>query len=825
MAGKLGLAAKLFLGSTMLASGGVGAWYVTANGWPVSNGTPTDGAVAELDAQQSSAADRGSAPAADLDALASAWSEPASPTATVAADSSPVARSADSALARTEDATPTPPPPPVDRYDALAAVPPNEPTTPDDNEDELEPMPANGPQAADAFANELSADAPTAPPTPEETAPSSQALARGQEPKEESEPDHFADVATDSAEIQPLKSSGQSPGTGAASDRAREAFRDDVVGPAGDRYGASATPTPPPAAERNNSGIVNPFGPGSAAGTPAVSAQTSDTIGPLPAPPDQLGGQPTELRDAGDRMPKTNRFARSADGGSFENQSGSQRIQPYGNAADAEIGGSLRSSEPSLPSDGDAQSLAGDGTGRPGEKALEGPQKPALEIQKFAPGEIQVGKPAKFVVQVRNIGSQAAEDVTIRDEVPHGTRLVSTSPTAETNASQVFWQLGKLSPGEDRTVEMQLMPALEGEIGSVATVSYSAQASVKTRCTEPQLAIRMTAPSKVMVGQQQRVKIELRNPGSGDATGVMLLENVPQNLKHAGGPALEFEIGTLRAGETRELELVLLAEKAGKVVNVLSARAEGNLQVQQQVEFEVIAPALSVDVNGPERRYLERPATYEVSVENPGTAPAHDVQIVTKLPKGMRFVRANNMGEYDAATHAVYWSLAELPEGERGTVELVAMPIEAGPQTLEVESRAGEGLSDQTQRQIVVDGLAAIMFEVRDLEDPIEVGGETGYEIRVVNQGTKAATNLQVAISLPPGLQLVSAEGETQHSDQRGAIVFEPLPQLAPKADTVFRVRAQGIAAGDQRVTVEVNTDDLAQPIRREESTRVFGDE
>jgi uncharacterized repeat protein (TIGR01451 family) len=415
--------------------------------------------------------------------------------------------------------------------------------------------------------------------------------------------------------------------------------------------------------------------------------------------------------------------------------------------------------------------------------------------------------------------------VTVRDQVPHGTRLISTSPTAETEGSELIWQLGKLSPGEDRTLEMQLMPASEGEIGSVATVSYSAQASVKTRCTMPQLAIRMTAPSKVMIGQEQRVKIELHNPGSGDATGVMLFENVPQNVRHPAGPALEFEIGTLKAGETRELELVLVAEKAGKTVNVLTARADGNLQVQQQVEFEVIAPALTVDVNGPERRYLERPATYEVSVENPGTAPAHDVQIITKLPKGMRFVRANNLGEYDATTHAVYWSLAELPEGERGTVELVAMPIETGQQTLEVESRAGEGLSDQTQQQIVVDGLAAIMFELRDLEDPIEVGGETGYEVRVVNQGTKEATNVQVAVHLPPGMQLVSAEGETQHRAQQGGILFEPIPQLAPKADTVYRIRVQGTQPGDQRVTVEVNTDDLAQPIRREESTRVFGDE
>jgi uncharacterized repeat protein (TIGR01451 family) len=183
------------------------------------------------------------------------------------------------------------------------------------------------------------------------------------------------------------------------------------------------------------------------------------------------------------------------------------------------------------------------------------------------------------------------------------------------------------------------------------------------------------------------------------------------------------------------------------------------------------------------------------------------------------------MGEYDAATHAVYWSLTELPKGEKGTVEVVAMPTETGSQTLQVEGHAQQGLTDHTQREIVVEGISAIMFEVRDLEDPIEVGGETGYEIRIVNQGTKAATNVQVVVDMPPGLKLISAEGEAQHKVQDGRLVFEPIQQLTPKADTVLRIRAQGLQAGDQRIMVQVNTDDMKDPIRREESTRVFGDQ
>lgn len=820
MAGKLGLAAKLFLGTTVLAGGGAGTWYTTSNGLPSMDALAPSGVTADPLAQATDSAEVAPPAAADLDAVASAWGEPAEKHSASTEDSSPIARSAEITPAEAEKTSgeiTTEKPQPPSRY--AVTEPPAKVEETHAETEPTESLPAE--PAADVAKQDVTQPTPepqeVATELPDTTAVTKTvtetSVARGQEPNDESE--LRALTGESAAEPKTLNAAAQK-GTA-------NALRSPPAAAAGSRYGGDASNSVA-AADGEKPVVVNPFSASGTSNTP--SAPDAQTIEPLPGPPADSEGRLTELQPTNDAQPLRPMVetARIPEPERFGNRRDSSPI-PQRNSQQPDFAGELPTDNQPIPNRSLGASADSAGAGRPGEKALEGPQKPSLEIQKFAPGEIQVGKPAKFVVRVRNIGGQAADGVSIQDFVPEGTKLVSTTPEAQSAGGQLLWDLGKLSPGEDRTVEMQVMPVTEGEIGSVATVSYSAQASVKTKCTMPQLAIRMTSPAKVMIGQEQRVKIELRNPGSGDATGVMLFENVPQNVKHASGPALEFDIGTLKAGETRELELVLMAEKAGKTVNVLSARADGNLQVQQQVEFEVIAPGLTVAVDGPERRYLERPATYEVSVENPGTAPAHDVKIVTKLPKGLKFIRANNMGEYDATTHAVYWSLAELPEGERGTVELVAMPIEAGPQTLEVESKAGQGLSDQTQRQIVIDGLAAIMFEVKDLEDPIEVGGETGYEIRVVNQGTKAATNVQVSVNLPPGMQLVSAEGETQHAEQRGAIVFEPLGQLAPKADTVYRIRAQGTAAGDQRVTVQVNTEDLAQPIRREESTLVYGDE
>jgi uncharacterized repeat protein (TIGR01451 family) len=305
----------------------------------------------------------------------------------------------------------------------------------------------------------------------------------------------------------------------------------------------------------------------------------------------------------------------------------------------------------------------------------------------------------------------------------------------------------------------------------------------------------------------------------------VLEERVPPGLKHAAGAELEFEVGTLKPGETRELELTLTAAQAGHVVNQLVARADGNLQEQAECDLEVIAPALAITMDGPSRRYLERQATYTVSVSNPGTAPAKDVELVTRLPKGLKFVKANNAGHYDSQAHAVVWSLEELPPNDTGTVMLTAIPVEPGEQVLRAEGRAKQNLADEEVQRTVVEGLAALLFEVIDVADPIEVKGETQYQIRVMNQGSKAADNVKLSALLPPELKFVSADGPTRHTNKGQLVIFEPLGRLAPKADTAYRIAVQGVQPGDVRMKIQLEADDLEQPIMKEESTRVYSDE
>ena len=486
--------------------------------------------------------------------------------------------------------------------------------------------------------------------------------------------------------------------------------------------------------------------------------------------------------------------------------------------------GSIRDA---VPEDGgEGNTPVANGTGQPGAKQLEGPQSPQVIVQKIAPPEIQVGRPAVLRVVVRNTGPAAASEVEIHDQVPRGTRLLGTAPPASPGArGELVWSLGTLKPGGETSVEMQIMPTEEGEVGSVATVRFQADATARSIVTRPRLVVETSGANRVLVGDDTMLTFTVSNPGSGVATGVVLAEHIPAGLKHPGGAELEYTVGDLKPGDTRQLQLRLKAVQAGTIANVITARADANLRTQHRFNLEVISPQLNVALTGPKRRYLEREATYQLSVSNPGTAPAQQVELVAYLPQGLKFVNANNAGRYDEGTRAVYWRLDELPVNQHGSVELVTLPIEAGQFSIKVHGTAQRGLVVEKEQPVLVEGLAAVLFQLSHTKDPLEIGGETAYEITVVNQGSKASSNLQMSVLLPAELKPLAAEGPTRYTIENNKVVFENLPQLAPKTVATFRVRAQGVRAGDLRVRCQLMTDEMQQPVVKEESTRVYADE
>jgi uncharacterized repeat protein (TIGR01451 family) len=466
------------------------------------------------------------------------------------------------------------------------------------------------------------------------------------------------------------------------------------------------------------------------------------------------------------------------------------------------------------------------GQGMPGPLQLEGIQTPQVAVEKQGPREIQVGKPARYEIVVRNVGTATAHDIVLRDAVPRGTSLIATTPPAAPaeRPGDLVWTLGVLPPGGEARVIMELMPDSEGEIGSVASVSFRADASIRSRATRPALAIDCPPPAAVRIGGDIPVTLTISNPGTGVATGVVLEGFLPDTVSHRSGGELEFDVGKLRPGETKTIDLVLGTRGPGRQPLRLVARADGGVEADLAVPLDVIAPTLELAIDMPARRFLQRPATCMISMVNSGTAAARAVELAAQLPSGLKFVKANHAGWHDERTNRVLWNLEELPPGETGHVTLVVMPVDAGEQRIVAAARSTDGPSDQAVHVCRVEGLAALAFHVADSEDPIEVGGVTEYVVRVANEGTKAATGVQVAASLMGDLEPVEATGPGGHRIDNLAVAFEPLAKLGPGEEAVYRIRARGLEAGHQRIQVKLVSEEQPVPIVKEETTSVYDD-
>ena len=464
-------------------------------------------------------------------------------------------------------------------------------------------------------------------------------------------------------------------------------------------------------------------------------------------------------------------------------------------------------------------------TAQPGSLQLEGQQTPTLTVEKVAPAEVQVNRSAVFTTRIKNTGKVSAHGIRVTDFVPKGARLESAHPEfVQASDGSIQWALGTLEPGDETTVSMKLVPVAEGEIGSVARVSFEALASVRTVSTRPQISITQTAPEKVLIGQSVLVNVTVSNPGSGDATGIVLEADIPAELSHVAGNELEYPVGTLRPGQQKQVALRLTAEAAGVVFNTLTVRGNGQMEDRSVQQIEVVAPDVQVGLRGPKVRYLDREATYAVDVANPGTASARNVNLVAFLSKGLKFVSTDHFGEYDAREHAVYWKLEELPPNVRDSVKLTAVAVEPGEQKIVLEGTADLDVKDSFNHIVRVESVPELEFSIKDTADPIEVGSDTTYEIRVVNRGTRTATGVQIYAAFPEALRAVQGGGPSDLRIEGQNAVFAPLDRLPPNKEAVFRVKAKALGIGDNVIKVQMLSDDVNVPVTKEESTRIYSD-
>jgi uncharacterized repeat protein (TIGR01451 family) len=449
-------------------------------------------------------------------------------------------------------------------------------------------------------------------------------------------------------------------------------------------------------------------------------------------------------------------------------------------------------------------------------------QAPSVVVEVVGPETVPFGTPIAYSVVVRNTGTSAVAQVRAEQELAAGVRYVSSQPPAEMAGDKLSWSLGTLEAGGERRIQVQVQPGGEGDVPSTATVTFAAVCGLRTRITRPKLSVAMTAPPAVSVGEPVPFQIQLTNTGTGPATRLSVRDQLPEGLRHPQGSLIEADLGTLQPGETRSITLTTTAAKPGQQFNEMTALADGGVEASARATVKVVEPALQVRQTGPATGYLRGEIGFGVEVSNPGSAACKNVQVSETLPEGLEFVSASDAGQYTPATRTLTWTLAAQEPGAQRVLTFRAKAATAGDWAWAVAGRADHGVQAQADARIHLEGVPALTVEVVDLEDPIEVGGETTYEIRVINQGSCPCTGVQIQGTASDGLMVVSASGPVPNRVLGPQVVFEPFAKLATKADLIYRVRAKGTQPGDARFKVQMTCDQLRQPVAKEECTRVY---
>jgi uncharacterized repeat protein (TIGR01451 family) len=450
--------------------------------------------------------------------------------------------------------------------------------------------------------------------------------------------------------------------------------------------------------------------------------------------------------------------------------------------------------------------------------------EPAIKLEWTGPSAVKVGVPVEFVLTVRNIATIPVQKVIVQVRAPVGATILGAEPKAEGSENVLVWELGNMFAKQERKLSLKLVSTQRGDLPCQAWVTFTGSSVIKMHVREPKLAVKVVAPERVVVGDPTNVIVNISNPGDYATERVKVTANLGEGLECGRGNNLSFDLGTLAPGETRSLTMPCVTKTAGPQKCDAFVEADGGLKANDSFILNVIQPRIELALVGPKLRYLDHKAIYTLRVTNPGDAPTANVFVAHAIPTGFKFVQADNGGQLDDATRSVKWFIGDLGAGQVKEMKCELMASVSGEFTHKAIAYASRGMKAEQELNTAVEGLAAILMEVVDTEDPVEVGGDTAYEIKITNTGTKAESAVNLICTIPPQMKLKSIQAPVKYEMVGNDIVFQTLPRLSPRADVVFKINVTAVMKGDARFKASLTTGSLIEPVIKVEPTKVYSE-
>lgn len=470
-----------------------------------------------------------------------------------------------------------------------------------------------------------------------------------------------------------------------------------------------------------------------------------------------------------------------------------------------------------------AESITGDGTVHA--NAPRGPQRPELKIEKIAPPNATLNQPMVYTIVIRNVGDSAANAVVVEDQIPMGTKLSGTIPRAELTGKKLIWRLGTIKPGDLKEIQVKVVPVAEGQVGSVATVNFTAEVASRTTIASPKISLKLTATSQVRVNETVTLNFQVTNNGSVDAHRVVLRNLIPENLKlpDVAERDLEYDMGTIPAGKSQTVQLPLAALRPGKVTNRAVITVDGASAAEQQVEINVIGQIVSLSRHGQTNWFVGRPIEFENRITNNSLNPTNNTIVTESLPNTVEFVSATEGGRFDARQRTVTWHVPHLDPNQTLSLKVKMVPKSIGTHAGSVQISENSRKGASTDYQFRAIGSSDLKVEFAEKAEAYSKGEQFTTRLVIRNKGSGAASNVAVRVTLPSELQFVNVRGPASHTTSGREIIFEPIREIGGQGNVHFDLTLKAVGSGDSKLQVELQSDQFKKPLTHEEALVIFG--
>ncbi len=458
---------------------------------------------------------------------------------------------------------------------------------------------------------------------------------------------------------------------------------------------------------------------------------------------------------------------------------------------------------------------------------------PELALSVTMPKVTAQDRELPVTMTVTNTGPVETSPVTIRAAVPEGLDLVSADPFPTRQVGrEKGWAIGTLAPGGTQEVRLTVKPVRKGGVTLRATATTDAglrsEATASTEIGIAALKVAVEPPGVVATGQRVPLRFVVSNPSGITVENAALWLTVPLGLEHdTGNATVEATVGTLPAGQSRPIDVPLIARQAGTYTVAVNVTADGGLTEKATTTIEVKRSDLKATVSGPETLAPGGSGVYEVTVSNPGEVPLPNVTVRATLPPALVAKSATEQGKV-SGRDLVLWSFDSLAPGERRKLKVGVTADrlgEKGTVAVAVASDAGggKGLTAKAETEVSVTGRPALVLELAEPREAIPVGRRGQFRIRVRNMGTGPATDVTVTADIPDeyaNARGVGSDGATVRTEGN-RVTFPAIRELPAGEAVTLTVDVEGAKVGTARVRAEATASYLSQPLREEQASRV----